>query len=81
MGMIVFGLRQTAASSKSEGLRILEDSVRRAVVTCFAIEGKYPASVQYIEEHYGVHIDHTKYIVDYVIFASNIMPDIAVIEL
>jgi len=81
MGMIIYGLRQTEASSRAEGLRVLEDSVRRAVVTCYAIEGSYPESVEYIEEHYGVHIDRTKYIVHYSIFASNIMPDIAVYEL
>ena len=79
--MVVYGLNQTAASSKSEGLRILEDSVRRAVVKCYAVEGSYPENVAYLEDHYGIHIDRTKYVVHYEIFASNIMPDITVIEL
>ena len=81
MAMVIFGLRQTEVSSKSEGLRVLEDSVRRAVVTCYAVEGRYPDSLKYIEEHYGIHVDRTKYIVHYSIFASNIMPDIAVMEI
>jgi len=81
MGMIVYGLQQTEASSKAEGLRILEDSIRRAVVICYAIEGRYPDSIAYIEENYGIHIDRTKYVVHYDIFASNLMPDIMVIEL
>lgn len=81
MGMIVFGLQQTEASSKAEGLRILDESVRRAVAKCYAIEGNYPESVEYIEQYYGVHVDRTKYVVHYEIFASNIMPDILVIEL
>ena len=81
MGMIVFGLRQTEEASRSEGLRILEDSIRRAVVICYAVEGRYPQSVEYIEEHYGIHIDRTKYVVHYNIFASNLLPDITVIEL
>ena len=80
MGMIVFGLSQTEASSKSEGLRILEDSLRRAVVIGYAVEGQYPESVAYIEDHYGIVIDRSKYIVHYSIFASNLMPDITVIE-
>ena len=79
--IIGYGLQQTALSSKSEGTRILEDSVRRAVVKCYAVEGSYPENVAYLEDHYGIHIDRTKYIVHYEIFASNIMPDIAVIEL
>ena len=80
MGMIVFGLRQTEISSRTEGLRILDDSIRRAVAKCYAIEGNYPESVAYLEDHYGVHIDRTKYVVHYDIFASNLMPDIMVIE-
>ena len=79
--IIAYGLQQTALSSRSEGLKILEDSVRRAVAKCYAVEGSYPESVAYLEEHYGIHIDKTKYVVHYDIFASNIMPDIMVIEL
>ena len=80
MGMIVYGLRQTEASSKAEGLRILEEGIRRAVVICYAVEGRYPESVAYIEDNYKIHIDRTKYIVHYEIFANNLMPDIVVIE-
>jgi len=81
MCMIVFGLRQTEQASRSEGLRVLEDSIRRAVVVCYAVEGRYPSSIEYIEENYGIHIDRTKYVVHYDIFASNLLPDITVIEL
>lgn len=81
IAMIIFGLYQTEASSGAEGLKILEDGLRRAVVTCYAIEGSYPSSVEYIEENYGVQIDRTRYFVYYDMFASNIMPDIAVFEI
>ena len=81
MGMIVYGLQQTEESSKSEGLRILEESIRRAVVISYTIEGRYPQSVSALEENYGIHIDRTKYVVHYNGFASNIMPEIAVFEL
>ena len=81
MGMIVYGLRQTEESSRAEGMRILEESIRRAVVISYAVEGRYPASIEYIEEHYGIHIDRTRYAVHYNIFASNLLPDITVLEL
>jgi len=79
--MIIFGLNQTERSSREEGLNILEDGLRRAVVTCYAVEGRYPESLSYIEEHYGVYIDRNRYAVYYEIFASNILPDITVITL
>jgi hypothetical protein len=78
--MVGFGLRQTGEASSVEGLRILEDSLRRAVVMNYAIEGRYPESIEYIEELYGVHVDKTKYIVHYRIFAANILPEITVIQ-
>ena len=81
IGMIVFGLRQTEQSSKSEGLRILEESIRRAIITNYAVQGSYPESIAQLEENYGIYIDRTKYLVHYSVFASNMMPDMAVIEL
>ena len=43
-----------------------------------AIEGRYPPSVEYLEENYGILIDRDKYDVFYSGFASNFMPDITV---
>lgn len=48
---------------------------------CYAIEGQYPESVAYLEENYGLRIDHDRYIVHYDIFADNIMPEITVFSL
>lgn len=80
LAVIISGLNKTEVSSRAEGLRILEEGLRRAVITCYAVEGSYPESLSYIEAHYGVHIDSTKYSVHYDIFASNIFPIITVIE-
>jgi len=81
MVMIVFGLYQTEASSSAEGIRILEDSIRRAVVMSYAIEGRYPESLEYIETNFGIFIDRTRYVVHYRVFASNMLPEITVIPL
>ena len=51
----------------------------RASVQCYAIEGRYPPSVEYLEENYGVMINRKKYHVFYDGFASNVMPDITVV--
>ena len=57
----------------------LSDAIRRASVQCYAIEGRYPPSVEYLEEHYGIVIDRSRYNVFYSGWASNVMPDITVI--
>ncbi len=64
------------AQEKSE----MEDILRRTAVACYAAEGIYPPDLEYMEEHYGIHIDKEKYIVMYSPVASNLMPDITVLE-
>ena len=59
---------------------LVVDAVRRGVVQCYAIEGRYPPDIAYLEARYGLSVDQDKYIVHYEVFASNIYPDITVIE-
>ena len=63
-----------------EGRLQLEESVRRAAVTCYAVEGIYPPDLEYLQEHYGIQVDEKNYYVFYEVFASNMMPDITVVE-
>ena len=49
-------------------------------VACYAAEGVYPPDLAYLEEHYGVQIDEERFTVSYVVFGSNLMPDITVLE-
>lgn len=60
---------------------ILCNSIQKAVTECYVLEGMYPPSVEYLEEHYGIQIDRDKYAVFYEGFASNMVPDITVIKL
>lgn len=76
----VYGLRRADDARGAEGARVLEDAVRRAAVSCYAIEGRYPDTLDYLTENYGVYIDDDDYTVFYEVFASNIMPDVTVIE-
>lgn len=58
----------------------LEDAIRRAAVACYAAQGAYPPDLDYIEEHWGVQIDRSRYAVFYQVEGSNLMPDITVLE-
>ena len=66
--------------ASTEGADTLRDGIRRAAVQCYAIEGRYPPSVAYLEDNYGIQIDRNRYNVFYEGFASNIMPEITVIQ-
>ena len=74
------GVRQAARVSDEEELRMAEQAVRQAAVSCYALEGAYPASYADLKQRSGVAVDEERYIVFYEIFASNIMPDVTVLE-
>jgi len=63
-----------------EDMRRLEEVLRQNAVACYAAEGFYPPDVAYLQEHYGVQIDESRYAVSYVAIAENLMPDITVLE-
>ena len=62
------------------GKQQLEDALRRAAVACYAAEGFYPPNVTYLVQHYGLQYDEAAYKVHYEVFASNLMPEITVVE-
>ncbi len=74
----VFALTQTEQRSSAEETKALKEAIRRASSACYAVEGLYPPTLKYLEDHYGIVIDTHRFRVTYEVFAQNIMPDIAV---
>jgi len=71
---------QLDAGHREEGAQQLEAAVRRAAAACYAQEGVYPPSLAYLQEHYGIQVG-AGYTVVYTPVASNLMPEITVLEL
>lgn len=74
------GLGSVSEETRQQQKKSLESAIRRNVVQCYAMEGRYPESIAYLEEHYGLTYDKEIFFVDYEILGSNMMPDITVIE-
>lgn len=81
VGVFMQGILSMSRRMNREGEETLRNAIARACVQCYAIEGRYPPSVQYLEENYGIRIDRERFYVFYEGFASNIMPDITVISI
>ena len=77
---MVRGVREAARISDEEGLRLAEEAVERAVISCYSIDGVYPATYEELKIRSGLAIDEEKYIVRYDIFASNLRPSVTVME-
>ena len=57
---------------------LVRDSVVNCVVQCYALEGRYPDDLKYLQQNYGLQLDTDRYIYHYDKFASNILPDVQV---
>ena len=75
----VISINSVGQSTEKESLAITENSIRRAMITCYAQEGRYPESIEYLKENYQLHISDD-YDVYYDIFAGNIMRDVRVVR-
>ena len=80
VGVYLLVNRVGSASGNAE-TELVRDAVRSAVLTCYAVEGAYPANIDYLKEHYGLAYNEDAYMVMYDSFATNIMPTIRVVEL
>ena len=67
-------------NQQAESLKQLERSIRKATMTCYATEGVYPPTIQYLKDNYGIQVDESRFVVFYEIFGENMMPDITVME-
>ena len=83
-GIVLFlffdGLSSITRTTSGQELESLERAVRRSTVQCYALEGFYPESLSYLEEHYGLTYDEDLFFVDYQTVGANIYPDVTIIE-
>ncbi|HIW21112.1 MAG TPA: hypothetical protein H9887_03725 [Candidatus Dorea intestinavium] len=81
---IVIGFWFFAESLNQKGsgeeLKTLDTAIRHAVTQCYAIEGSYPESLDYLKEHYGISYNERRFIVHYEVFGQNILPNITIIQ-
>ena len=74
-GAATLNARQAAQEQRA----LLEDVITRALVTCYAVEGRYPSSLSYLKENYGVDVDEETYAVFFTSFADNVLPSVRVV--
>ena len=78
IAVLAAGLVSAKNRQRLEAADTLRDSIVRSAVCCYSIEGRYPQSLSYVEDNYGVYVDRDKFLVYYEIFADNIMPYVEV---
>ena len=75
--MLVSRLSSTQSSAQTQ---FVQDAVRNAALTCYAVEGAYPEDVEYLRQNYGLAYDQDRYMVSYDAAMGNMVPVIYVTE-
>ncbi len=81
LGVFWFGLSKVEATTAKEQEENLRSTIIRDISHCYAVEGTYPPSLSYMEEHYGLTYDKELFFVDYQPIGANLMPDLTIIRL
>lgn len=69
-----------STKTSSEEKQLLESAINRGITHCYAIEGVYPESLDYLKDHYGLYYDEERFFIDYQPIGADIMPDFTIIE-
>ena len=79
--LLLWGVSAVRRSSDNSQVDSLRQAILRSAVHCYAMKGRYPESLDYIKEHYGIDWDPDRYVIDYEIMGSNLMPDVTVFQI
>ena len=80
IGWIWSGITSISAGTGEQQKASLEEALHRDIVMCYAQEGRYPQSLDYLKKNYGLHYDVNRYFVDYQPLGSNILPEVTIIR-
>jgi hypothetical protein len=80
LAAVLWAMVRTRSNLQSQAVKSVRQAVMSAAVQCYAVEGVYPSTLDYLEKNYGLQINHNNYIVTYEAFASNLPPEVAVLE-
>jgi len=78
--LFLYALSSVSKMTIEKQQESLETAINRDIIHCYVVEGSYPSNLNYMESHYGLTYDKDLFFVDYQPIASNIRPNVTVIQ-
>ena len=72
------GINNLTQANEDEALEAVRNAVSRAAIQFYALEGRFPPHLYYLEERFGLQLDHERFEIIYSAFGANVMPTILV---
>ena len=71
-------LRSSKDDVRADSIDAIEQAIQRTAQQCYAVEGIYPPSLDYLCENYGLQLNTEDFYIIYEAYASNQPPEIRV---
>ena len=78
--VVISGFSSLSQKTYEHQKESLEKALKRGLMQSYALEGRYPASLDELIDNYHILYNEDLFEVKYELIASNIMPDITIIE-
>jgi hypothetical protein len=78
--LFAYGTGHLSESGSSHEEEIVTSALERSITQCYALEGFYPPSLEYLGDHYGFTYNADHFFIDYRYIGSNLRPDVTIIK-
>lgn len=75
IGVLLMGFNNAFSVVNDSDLSRVKQNIKDGIVECYAIEGKYPESIEYLKNNYGVYFNDESYQIHYRYLGLNMMPE------
>lgn len=73
------GISSVNTTTLTKQQESLENALTRSISHCYAVEGSYPPSLEYLMANYGLSYDTNVFLVDYEYYGDNLYPDYTIL--
>lgn len=74
------GIQSVSDTTLDKQQTSLETALQRSITQCYAVEGTYPPTLEYLIAHYGLTYNPDLFLIDYEYYGSNLLPDVTVLR-
>lgn len=75
IGVLLMGFNNAFSVVNDSDLSRVKQNIKDGIIECYAIEGKYPESIEYLKNNYGVYFNDESYQIHYRYLGINMMPE------
>ncbi len=77
---ILYALDRIDAFEQQTAIDNLEQTIDYKILQCYINEGRYPGSLEYLQDNYQLSFDSSEFQVYLIPLGENLKPDVTVIE-